>query len=600
MIKQVQIAWARLPVRYQGAVVVAIPAACLLITLGAWVWSREALLAIRRNIDSVQETIAASETILVQNVNAETGVRGYIITRNSSFLEPYQYAQANMALGLKALKERLQQQPENIGDLKTIEQLTQQNLTVSKQAVALASTPATNPVVAAELSRVIYESKATMDALRQSIAEFQTREQQILDKYIQQRTQVQDATAAALWFTGIISALGSWAAIYLFIQVDKDLSDREHRLRESKSLLQAITTSVVDGVITVDERGKIDIFNPTASTMFGYAPNEVVGQDLDLLLAETDVEHIENHLETAIQTRSTWQTLGRRNDGSTFPISVSISDVRLDDHRLIAIVRDMTEIQQTQEKLESRANELARLSAILAQTNATLEDRNQELEQFAYVASHDLKAPLRAIANLSEWIEEDLQGDLPPENQKQMQLLRGRVHRMEALINGLLEYSRIGRVKTAIETVSLTKLLAEIVDSLAPPATFAIHIPPDLPTLKTKVLPLRQVLANLIGNAIKHHDKNAGRIQISVKDLGNFYEFAVTDDGPGIHPDFHQKIFTIFQTLQARDTKESTGIGLSIVKKIVETEGGTIQVESQEGQGSTFYFTWLKTPLINA
>ncbi|MBF2026071.1 MAG: CHASE3 domain-containing protein [Oscillatoriales cyanobacterium C42_A2020_001] len=584
--------------RYQGAVVVAIPAACLLITLGSWVWSREALLAIRRNIESVQETIAASETILVQNVNAETGVRSYIITRNPSFLEPYRFAQAQIASRLQTLEQKLSQQPNPPVALQSIKQLTQQNMAVSQQAVEIASAQAANSPTA-ELNRVVYESKATMDALRQSVAEFQAKERQILDQYIQQRTQVQDATAAALWFTGIISALGSWAAIYLFIQVDKDLSDREHRLRESKSLLHAITASVVDGVITVDEQGNIDIFNPTASTMFGYAPREVVGKNLDLLLAETDLEHIEKHLETAIQTRGTWETVGLRSDGSTFPISVSISDVRLDDHRLIAIVRDMSEVQQTQEKLESRANELARLSAILAQTNTVLEDRNRELEQFAYVASHDLKAPLRAIAHLSEWIEEDLQGDLPPENQKQMQLLRGRVHRMEALINGLLEYSRIGRVKTSIETISLTKLLAEIVDSLAPPSTFAIHISPELPTFKAKVLPLRQVFANLIGNAIKHHDKDAGHIQISVKDLGTFYEFAVADDGPGIHPDFHQKIFTIFQTLQARDTKESTGIGLSIVKKIVETEGGTIRVESQEGQGSTFYFTWLKTPFVD-
>jgi signal transduction histidine kinase len=211
------------------------------------------------------------------------------------------------------------------------------------------------------------------------------------------------------------------------------------------------------------------------------------------------------------------------------------------------------------------------------------------------VASHDLKAPLRAIANLSEWIEEDLQGQLPAENQQQMHLLRGRVHRMEALINGLLEYSRVGRMNAPVERVSVPKLLNEIIDSLVPPATFTIELAPHLPTFKTKLLALRQVFSNLLSNAIKHHDAADGRIQVSVKDLGYFYEFAVADDGPGIHPNYHQKIFTIFQTLQARDVKESTGIGLAIVKKIVETEGGTIRIESQENQGATFYFTWPKT-----
>ncbi len=157
-----------------------------------------------------------------------------------------------------------------------------------------------------------------------------------------------------------------------------------------------------------------------------------------------------------------------------------------------------------------------------------------------------MKAPLRAIANLSEWIEEDLQGNLPLENQKQMKLLRDRVHRMEALINGLLEYSRIGRVRTPIETVALPGLLAEIIDSLAPPPTFTIELAPDLPTLSTRVSPLRQVFANLIGNAIKHHHKEVGHIQVFVKDLGNFYEFAIADDGSGIHTDYHQKIFILF------------------------------------------------------
>ncbi|MGC8712628.1 MAG: sensor histidine kinase, partial [Leptodesmis sp.] len=139
----------------------------------------------------------------------------------------------------------------------------------------------------------------------------------------------------------------------------------------------------------------------------------------------------------------------------------------------------------------------------MTQTNATLEDRNRELEQFAYVASHDLKAPLRAIANLSEWIEEDLQDQLPAENQHQMKLLRGRVLRMEALINGLLDYSRAGRKQVEVELVSVKALLAEVIDSLAPPDNFMIEITPNMPVLNTKRILLRQVFANLISNAIK-------------------------------------------------------------------------------------------------
>ncbi|HEY9617231.1 MAG TPA: ATP-binding protein, partial [Microcoleaceae cyanobacterium] len=168
------------------------------------------------------------------------------------------------------------------------------------------------------------------------------------------------------------------------------------------------------------------------------------------------------------------------------------------------------------------------------------------------------------------------------------------VHRMEALINGLLEYSRIGRIETAIEPVDSRTLVMEVIDSLALPPTFTVIVGENMPTLKTKRLLLQQVFANLISNAVKHHPREDGQVTISVQTRGDSYEFAVSDDGNGIAPEYHDRIFTIFQTLEARDTKESTGIGLSIVKKIIETEGGTIKVDSHVGAGATFRFTWHK------
>lgn len=257
---------------------------------------------------------------------------------------------------------------------------------------------------------------------------------------------------------------------------------------------------------------------------------------------------------------------------------------------------DISDRKLAELTLQQRAEELTRSNTILAQTTAMLQKRNQELDQFAYVASHDLKAPLRAIASLSEWLEEDLAEQLPAENQHQMQLLRGRVRRMEALINGLLEYSRVGRIHTESSLVDVGELLKEVIDSLQPPATFSIEVAPGMPTLFAKRFPLQQVFANLIDNAIKHHSRTDGRVKISVQDQGRYYKFAVADDGPGIAPEYHEKVFVIFQTLEARDRKENTGIGLAIVKKIVETEGGTIILDSISGAGSTFHFTWPKQP----
>jgi PAS domain S-box-containing protein len=225
---------------------------------------------------------------------------------------------------------------------------------------------------------------------------------------------------------------------------------------------------------------------------------------------------------------------------------------------------------------------------------AALEERNQELNSFVYTVSHDLKAPLRAISNLSMWIEEDCQGTLSVHSQEQMSMLRGRVQSLDATIDGLLRYAVTGQTAAEIESVSIAELLAETIEVLAPPATFTIEIPPDLPTLFTKRLLLSQVFANLIGNAIKHHDKIDGSIEISCQERGDFYEFAIADDGVGIAPPDRERIFKIFQAVNPQNRSDSSGIGLAIVKKIVEAEGGSIWLESELGRGTTFYFTWPK------
>lgn len=244
--------------------------------------------------------------------------------------------------------------------------------------------------------------------------------------------------------------------------------------------------------------------------------------------------------------------------------------------------------------LKEKAIELEWSNRELLKITSLLKTRNQELDRFAYVTSHDLKAPLRAIANLAAWLSEDLEGQIPEENQQQLQLMQSRVKRMDGLIQGLLEYSRVGRKDTPTKTVEVKDLINEAIDSLSTPPGFEIVIPPNLPSLTTEALLLQQVFINLISNAIKYHPQQQGKITILVEEQAEFYQFAVQDDGLGIDPQYHERIFTIFQTLQARDLIESTGIGLSIVKKIVEAQGGNIWVKSQLGQGATFYFTWRK------
>ena len=246
---------------------------------------------------------------------------------------------------------------------------------------------------------------------------------------------------------------------------------------------------------------------------------------------------------------------------------------------------NITERKRSEETTRHRAAELAQMARALRATN-------EELDQFAYITSHDLRAPLRGIANLSLWIEEDMGDRFTPEAHKQMELLRGRVHRMEAMIDGILEYSRVGRVRVEPEAVDVAALLAEVVDLLDPPPGMTVVIDDGMPVVVGHKLRLQQVFMNLLGNAIKYHDKPTGRIVASCRDAGPFCEFAVADDGPGIDSRYHEKIFVIFQTLQPRDKVESTGVGLSLVRKIVEAEGGVISVDSAPGRGSTFRFTW--------
>ncbi|WP_371376468.1 ATP-binding protein [Sporomusa aerivorans] len=246
------------------------------------------------------------------------------------------------------------------------------------------------------------------------------------------------------------------------------------------------------------------------------------------------------------------------------------------------------------EAVRRREEELRRKQRELSRYAQTLRRSNRELDQFAYVVSHDLKAPLRAIANLSQWLEEDFQGTLDADVKRKLELLRGRVRRMESLIEGILEYSRIGRIKTTAELVNVRELIAEVVEDLTVPGGFQIVIGPEMPDVYTERLRLRQVFANLIGNAVKHHDKPAGQVIVTVRDSDGLYEFTVADDGPGIAPEYHRKIFEMFQTLQSRDIKESTGVGLALVKKIVDSQGGWIRILSSAGQGAKFIFAWPK------
>jgi PAS domain S-box-containing protein len=269
-------------------------------------------------------------------------------------------------------------------------------------------------------------------------------------------------------------------------------------------------------------------------------------------------------------------------------------DSQGEPERLVGICMDITERKEAEQDLRAHAERLGRLAAALKRTN-------QELDAFAYAASHDLRAPLRGIANLAQWIEEDLAdaGALKSETRDMLALLRSRMHRMESLIDGILEYSRAGRVTDPPVPVQTGRLVQEVVDLLDVPAHAEISIADDLADVCSPPLPLQQIFMNLIGNALKYNRSATPRVWITSADAGGFVRFSVRDNGPGIAPEYHDRIWGIFQTLDSRDRIEGTGIGLSLVKKLVEGQGGHAWVDSTPGDGATFHFLWpraVRTP----
>lgn len=228
----------------------------------------------------------------------------------------------------------------------------------------------------------------------------------------------------------------------------------------------------------------------------------------------------------------------------------------------------------------------------LQQKMRALKESNKELSHFAWSAAHDLKSPLRAIDNLSQWIEEDLRAGRAVEIDKNMSMLRKRVRRLEKLLDDILEYSHLEqRIERQGRQVDGATLVDHVLSLVHVPEGFRVEVDDSVNAVQVPLVPLQRILCNLISNAIKHHDRESGLIRIRVTGEQNQYVFSVSDDGPGIAPQYHCKIFDMFQTLKPRDTTEGSGMGLAIVKKILTLRGGDIGVISA-GRGCDFRFTW--------
>lgn len=257
------------------------------------------------------------------------------------------------------------------------------------------------------------------------------------------------------------------------------------------------------------------------------------------------------------------------------------------------LVKERGRLARALEELEARNRETQRLSQRVQEQNRELERSNAALDEFAHVVAHDLKAPLRSIGFYAQWIAEDDASRLSDESREHLARLASRVGRLKAMVDGILHYARAGRERAPPERVSLDELLRDLLELLDPPASVMLRIEPRLPTLFTERAPLQQVLLNLLGNALRYAARSAQpQVRVGAGERGGFVEFRVADNGPGIAPALQGRIWGLFQTLEPEETAEGTGLGLAVVKKLVEARGGRVWVESSLGAGAAFHFLW--------
>ncbi|MBT4510959.1 MAG: HAMP domain-containing protein [Chloroflexi bacterium] len=284
--------------------------------------------------------------------------------------------------------------------------------------------------------------------------------------------------------------------------------------------------------------------------------------------------------------------LSRTFSQMTADLKKSQDELRLYGSELEQTVMERTnELAGSNEELKKEIAERKRAEEGQTELLDQLEKANRELTDFAYIASHDLKAPLRAITSLAEWLSNDYREILDEWGQQQLDLLQNRTRRMDSLVDGILQYSRLGRSKEDAEEADLDIMVSEVVDAIDPPENIEVRVATELPTIVCEKIRIQQIFQNLLSNAVKYMDKPRGTVIIGCAEVDAHWKFSVTDNGPGIEEKYYDKIFQIFQTLIPRDEVESTGIGLSIVKRIVEAHGGEVWVESVVGEGSTFFFT---------
>jgi len=396
------------------------------------------------------------------------------------------------------------------------------------------------------------------------------------------------------YLTTFLLATGILAVQMHFLESKKNIvinriTIQRDELREKNRELKklSIVASKADNAILItDSRGVVEWVNDGFVRLTGYQDFEVIGKKpFDLLHGPATDQGVRAELREAIARKEPFsgELLKYRKDGTTFWTQITMTSIMEEDGeqgRFIFIESDITTRKLAEEKMNLYMHDLQKI--------------NKELDKFANVLSHEMKAPLRAIGNLAGLIEEEAKSSLSREALDHFEKIQGRVVRMEHLINGIFNYTKAGRNGSELSCFNVSDLVRETVDLIGISPNVTVNIREGMPVITAERVKLQQVFMNLINNSVAFNDKEDVHVEVGATEHEGDWEFYVSDNGPGIDPRYHDKIFVIFQTLHARDDRETTGVGLAIVKKLIEDAGGRIAVDSRRGHGARFSFTWPK------
>ena len=398
---------------------------------------------------------------------------------------------------------------------------------------------------------------------------------------------IYDASGMPIAAQGVLRDVTNEEEVSAILEEQKEaLKDSQKRLEAVISDLQAqkekyssIIANMNLGLVEVDNEDLVQLVNKSFCTLSGYTEKELYGKKLGQLLHVSDPTIIPEHQKKRLKGIS-----------DTYEVNVQVKGGQK-KHWLISGAPRYNEKGQVIGSIGIHLDitEQYELSEQKEQLLKDLESSNEGLQEYAHIVSHDLKSPLRSISALVSWLEEDFGDKLGPAGLSQLNLMQDKIASMDQLITGILRYSSIGSEKARFEICPTLKLVQQLKATIYWPEQIALRFNGTMPSIKADKTQLQQLFQNLLSNAISHMDKPKGQIEIGYNDLGDLHEFSVKDNGIGIPKAYQEKIFEIFETLESG--KGSSGIGLSIVKKIVQLHGGTIWVKSEYGAGATFYFT---------